>query len=473
MPHALLVDDCTDTLESLANLVRAEGYSVSTAPTVEQAHRALTHQPPDVLLVDLKLPDGSGMSLLDQLQCVNVPVFVLITGHASVDTAVEALRRGVTDYLTKPLDLQRLYKILRDVSRTSQLPQEITELKAEQARTGRFGRIVGSSAAMRHACDLVARIAPSSASVLISGETGTGKDVAARTIHELSRRRHSTFLPVNCGSISPTLMESELFGHERGSFTGADRRHKGYFERANHGTLFLDEITEMPTELQVKLLRVLETGTFTRVGGEASIPVDVRILAASNRSASDAIEKGLLREDLYYRLKVFELHLPPLRERPEDVALLARHFLSEFEQLEGPHKTLTDASVRVLTEYAWPGNVRELRNVVYSSYILSGTAIDLDSLPPELQDGSESRDDGNVLRVGVGASIANVERRLITATLRSCEGNKVKAAELLGVSLKTLYNRLHAYEDRDRVNGRGDPDQPAAPSTRTGPESRG
>jgi two-component system, NtrC family, response regulator HydG len=459
MPHALLVDDSAATLDALAALVRGAGYTVSTAPTVERARSELRRQTPDVVMLDLMLPDGSGMSLLDALESIKAPAVVLITGHASVDTAIEALRRGVTDYLVKPIDIQRLRQILADIARTSQLPQEINELRAELSRTGRFGVIVGTSAATQGTCDLIARIAPSSASVLISGESGTGKDVVARTIHEFSRRRHNAFLPVNCGAISPTLMESELFGHERGSFTGADRRHKGYFERANHGTLFLDEITEMPTELQVKLLRVLETGTFLRVGGEDPVSVDVRVLAASNRNPLQAVEKGTLREDLYYRLKVFQLPLVPLRERPEDVEPLARYFLQEIEKSEGVRKDFTDGALRVLSQYAWPGNVRELRNVVQSACILAGLSIDVDSLPDEVSRGGTAdprpTDEGTVLRVIVGTPLADVERRLITATLAQCEGNKTKAAEVLGISLKTLYNRLHAYWHADQAQVSG------------------
>jgi DNA-binding NtrC family response regulator len=455
MPHALLVDDHADTLEALSALVRAEGFTVSTAPTIDRAKAELTRQKPDVVLVDLNLPDGSGMSLIDSIGGIGAPSVVLITGHASIDTAVEALRRGITDYLTKPLDIKRLRQILSDITHTSQLPAEISEMRAQQDATGRFGAIVGRSRAMQETCELIARIAPSSASVLISGESGTGKDVIAKAIHDLSRRRLGPYLPVNCGAISPTLMESELFGHERGSFTGADRRHKGYFERASRGTLFLDEITEMPIELQVKLLRVLETGTFARVGGEEPISVDVRILAATNRNVQDAIGQGKLREDLYYRLKVFQLSLPPLRERPHDVPLLAQAFLEELGAIEGQRKRFSEAALERLTSYSWPGNVRELRNVVHSAYILAGSVIDVNSLPRELGAASDAPpasapvDEGDVLTVKLGTPIADVERRLIVATLKQHNGSKTKAAEALGISLKTLYNRLAEYQEED------------------------
>ena len=450
MPHALLVDDHAETLDALAQLVRDEGFSVSTAPTIDRAKAELAKRTPDVVLVDLQLPDGSGMSLLDAVSGIAAPAVVLVTGHASVDTAIEALRRGVTDSLTKPLDITRLREILGDIAKTSQLPEEIDALKSRVQETGRFGAIIGRSEPMLRMCDLIARIAPSSASVLIAGESGSGKDVVARTIHDLSRRRLGPYLPVNCGAISPTLMESELFGHERGAFTGADRRHKGYFERATRGTLFLDEITEMPIELQVKLLRVLETGTFVRVGGEEPISVDVRILAATNRHVSLAVEQGKLREDLYYRLKVFQLALPPLRERPDDVPLLAQAFLHELEASEGDRKSISAEALRVLQGYRWPGNVRELRNVIHSAYILAGSVVDVDSLPRELSttpfDGLPT-DNGDVLLVRVGTPIEDMERRLILATLKQQAGNKTRAAELLGISLKTLYNRLNAYHE--------------------------
>jgi DNA-binding NtrC family response regulator len=469
MPHALLVDDSAVTLDSLSQLVQAEGFTVSLSPTVEGARLELSKQKPDVVLADLKLPDGSGMTLLDTIDKEPGPAVIFITGHASVDTAVEALRRGVTDYFVKPLDVKRLRAILGDIAKTSSLPREISKLRSEHATSGRFSRIVGHSSAIQQTCELIARIAPTNASVLIVGESGTGKDIVAETIHELSRRRHGPYIPVNCGAISPTLIESELFGHERGSFTGADRRHKGYFERASRGTLFLDEITEMPIELQAKLLRVLETGSFMRVGGEEPLTVDVRIIAASNRNLQDAIEEGKLREDLYYRLKVFQLSLPALRERADDVPLLAQWFLDEFKGVEGTRKRFSPPTLALLSGYSWPGNVRELRNVVHSAYIMARETIDVDSLPDEIraaggnQHDAGSRDEAGIAKKGeegviavrIGTPIADAERILIGATLKHCGGNKAKAADLLGVSLKTLYNRLGSY----RSGETGEPSQ--------------
>ena len=389
MAHALIVDDSASTLQSLEQLVQLEGFTTATAATMDQARVELSKQSPDVVLVDLNLPDGSGLSLFDSINGLSdtPPAVVLITGQASLDSAVEALRRGVSDYLTKPLDVERLRKILQDISQTKRLPDELRELRSEQQRTGRFVGIVGRSEPIVRACELISRIAPSSASVLITGESGSGKDVVARAIHELSRRRHGPWVPVNCGAISPSLMESELFGHERGSFTGAERRHKGYFEQASRGTLFLDEITEMPIELQVKLLRVLETNSLARVGGEQPIQIDVRILAASNRNVQQAIDEGKLRADLYYRLKVFQIDLAPLRSRREDIRLLAQAFLEDLIQSEGRAKRFTDQALDTLSQYSWPGNVRELRNVVHFAYVLSEDLIDVDTLPTEVTRG--------------------------------------------------------------------------------------
>ena len=475
MAHALIVDDSASTLESLEQLVQLEGFTTATAATMDQARVELSKQTPDVVLVDLNLPDGSGLNLFDSINGLTdtPPAVVLITGQASVDSAVEALRRGVSDYLTKPLDVERLRKILQDIVQTKRLPDELRELRSEQQRTGRFVGIVGRSEPIVAACDLISRIAPSSASVLITGESGSGKDVVARAIHELSRRRHGPWVPVNCGAISPSLMESELFGHERGSFTGAERRHKGYFEQATRGTLFLDEITEMPIELQVKLLRVLETNSLSRVGGEQPIQVDVRILAASNRDVQQAIDEGKLRADLYYRLKVFQIDLAPLRSRREDIRLLAQAFLEDLIQTEGRSKRFSEQALEALALYGWPGNVRELKNVVHFAYVLSEDVIDVDSIPTEVKRGGKpaeapvetKAETAGVLSVRVGSTIAEVERRLILATLREYQEDKPKSASVLGISLKTLYNRLNHYQTAEPA-GTGtqpsSPDQPPA-----------
>ena len=315
MPHALIVDDDADARDFMSEVAEREGFTVASAESLRTARAQLVRQPPDVLLTDLKLPDGNGIDLVGDLDRSTDTEVVVVTGHASVDSAVEALRVGATDYLIKPIDVDRLINILRRQPRTADLKLEIGELREELRRAGRFGHLWGASPPMQQLYDKIARVAPTSATVLLIGESGTGKELAARTIHDLSKRKRAPFLAINCGAISPQLIESELFGHEKGSFTGADRQHKGFFERANGGTILLDEITEMSLALQVKLLRVLETGTFVRVGTTQPIATDVRIIAATNKQPGKAVQEGKFREDLYHRLNVFPIQLPPLRER--------------------------------------------------------------------------------------------------------------------------------------------------------------
>jgi len=445
MPHALIVDDDQNFLTPLAELVEREGFATSVASTLRDARNVIAGKRPDLVLVDLFLGDGQGLDLLDELrESGGLTEVVLITGHASIDTAVEALRKGASDYLTKPVDTARLKTVLGNVLRAHALREEVDTLRAELRKLGRFGSLVGIAPAMQKVYDLIARVAPTDATVLLTGESGTGKEVVAETLHTLSRRRREPFLPVNCGAISPTLIESELFGHERGSFTGADRTHKGYFERATGGTVFLDEITEMPFELQVKLLRVLETGSVLRIGGERPIPVDARVIAATNRNPEEAVSENKLREDLLYRLKVFPIHLPPLRERGDDIELLAQHFLHALNQAEGTTKTFTRAALMRLRAHSWPGNVRELKNLVHQAFILADDEIGEDCLPAHL--GSVDHPSGASLHMKVGVSLAEADRRLILATLHEFSGDKRRTAEILGISLKTLYNRLKEYQ---------------------------
>lgn len=444
MPHALIVDDDPNFLMALSELVEREGFTTSVASTLEDARACINQKSPDVALVDLLLPDGSGMDLFKELDSGQPIEIVLITGHASVDTAVNALRLGASDYLTKPLDVARLKTVLANVARARQLKEEIGTLRAALRRLGHFGQLIGASAAMQKVYDLIARVAPTEATVLVTGESGTGKDLVAQTLHDLSQRRKEPFLPLNCGAVSPNLIESELFGHERGSFTGAERMHKGYFERATSGTLFLDEITEMPVELQVKLLRVLETGNLIRIGGERPISVDVRVIAATNRVPEEAVAAGKLREDLLYRLKVFPIHLPPLRERGEDVELLADHFLRLLNKSEATNKMFTKGAMERLRAHSWPGNVRELKNLVHHAFILADEEIGPNCLPSEL--GGTEDAAAPSLHMKVGISIAEADRRLILATLEQFGDDKKKAAEVLGISLKTLYNRINAYK---------------------------
>ena len=440
MPHALIVDDDLSFLLGFADVVQREGFTIATAPSLKEAREELARNAPDVLFLDLNLPDGNGIDLLEEVD--GRPETVLITGEASVETAVEALRRGVSDYLTKPVDFARVKMVLGNVARTRELKEENLSLRGELRKLGRFGQLIGASPLMQKVYDLVGRVAKTDATVLITGDTGTGKEIAAETIHQLSRRSRAAFLPLNCGAVSPNLIESELFGHERGSFTGADRFHKGYFERADHGTLFLDEITETPVELQVRLLRVLETSTVTRVGATEAMKVDVRVIAATNRDPEEAVAAGKLREDLLYRLNVFPIRLPTLWDRREDIELLSEHFLGLLNKQEGTSKEFTRAALERLRTHRWPGNVRELRNVVQRAFILAEEDIGIDSLSLGVHDQTS----GSNLQVKVGTSVEEVERRLILATLEHFEGNKKRAAEVLKIGLKTLYNRLNQYK---------------------------
>ncbi len=444
MPHVLIVDDDAQTREALAAVVGEDGLTTAQAGDLREARIQLIRQMPDVVFTDLKLPDGSGTDLFQDLDPRSGVELVVITGHASVETAVDALKSGAIDYLVKPINLQRVKAILNRLPRAGDLKAEIGTLRGELRRMGRFGLMLGNSPAMQDVYDQISRVAVTPASVMLVGESGTGKEVAAQTIHQLSLRRKHEFLAVNCGAISPNLIESEMFGHERGSFTGADRQHKGYFERANGGTLFLDEITEMPIELQVKLLRVLETGMFMRVGTTREIETDVRLIAATNRDPEQAVAEGKLRLDLYHRLNVFPINLPPLRERGKDVELLAQAFLDELNERHGTKKQFPAAVREMLATYPWPGNVRELKNYVQRAHIMAGNEGDLTAAVP-LQISLSKPVAGTAVTIPFGTSLADADRQLILATLEQCGGVKTRAAEILGISLKTLYNRLVEY----------------------------
>lgn len=321
------------------------------------------------------------------------------------------------------------------------LPFVAAARAASAPALGRFGRLYGSSTVMQDVYRMIEKVAPTEATVFITGESGCGKELVARTIHERSPRANGAFVAINCGAIPANLIEAELFGHERGAFTGANRQHRGCFERAEGGTLFLDEITEMAPEMQVRLLRVLEMGRFMRVGGDGEIRTNVRVLTATNRDAHDAVRDGRLREDLMYRLAVFPIELPPLRDRQGDTELLAEHFLQKLNVEAGTSKRLSRAALTTIRAYHWPGNVRELKNAVHRAFIMAEEFVDLD-----LAGLACPAVEGECLRVPVGTSLAEMERQAIFATLDHCRGNKRRAAEMLGVSLKTLYNRLTAYQ---------------------------
>jgi DNA-binding NtrC family response regulator len=460
MPHALIVDDDPNTRQALAEVIRDDGLTCVTAGDLREARIQIVRQMPDVVFTDLKLPDGSGVDLFEDLDPSGVEVIV-ITGHATVESAVNALKMGATDYLVKPINLQRVKAIVNRIPRAGDLKAEIGNLRGELRRMGRFGLMLGNSTAMQEVYDQISRVAPTAASVLLVGESGTGKELAAQTVHELSLRRKHPFVAVNCGAISPNLIESEMFGHERGSFTGADRQHKGYFERANGGTLFLDEITEMPIELQVKLLRVLETGVFMRVGTTKEIETDVRLVAATNRDPEEAVLDGKLRLDLYHRLNVFPLHLPPLRDRGKDVELLAQGFLDDLNQRYSTNKTFPPESREALAAYGWPGNVRELKNYVQRAYIMAG-AESINTAAVPLQISLSKPSPGTSVTIPFGTSLAEADKQLILATLEQCGGVKTRAAEILGISLKTLYNRLVEYGDSAKAEAAADPDSEKA-----------
>jgi len=458
--HALIVEDDEDSGQMLASLVKREGHSASTAGSLASARRLLAMQPPDVLLLDLHLPDGNGLDLFETKELVSDTEVVLMTGQASLETSIQALRLGAADYLVKPINPQHLKSLLSRLIRPSKLQAEIARMTETWRETGRFGPLIGASDSMQSVYRQIARVAGTGVTVFIQGESGTGKELVARSVHELSRRREQPFLAINCGAISPHLIESEIFGHERGSFTGAERQHQGFFERAHGGTLFLDEVTEMPLSLQVKLLRVLENGTFMRVGSTQLQQTDTRIIAATNRDPAEAVMRGALREDLLYRLNVFPISLPPLRERASDIPLLAESFLEELGREERTSKRLTPGAVQRLQAYPWPGNVRELRNALQRAWVMAhGAQIDEEWLP-RMPAGStpaatvaapsrtveRSEGGGPHLDIRIGTPLSEVERQLILATFEYCGQHKERTAALLGISMKTLYNRLKEYK---------------------------
>jgi len=443
MAIALLVDDDEFHREALRALLESEEFGVREAASLEETRKALAEEEFDLLLTDLQLPDGSSLDLRPELEERPGMDVVLVTGHGTVDTAVEAFRGGAIDYLTKPIDVSRLRHILKGVRRAARLRGQVADLRTQLRQLGRFGRLIGASPGMQAVYDQILKVAPRDTTVFITGESGTGKELVARTLHELGPRAAGPFLALNCAAVSAQLVESELFGHERGSFTGALSRHVGFFERANGGTLLLDEIAEMPPELQVKLLRALESREVHRIGGAQPIPVDVRVLAASNRDPGKAVAEGRLREDLLYRLLVFPIQLPPLRAREGDVDLLASHFLAELNRREGVRKELTRAARDRLRLHLWPGNVRELRNAIERAFIVAPGDLDAECLALGSRPGGAAGDEALDIRVGM--SSAEAERILTLATLDRYREKK-KTAEVLGISLKTLYNRLQGYQ---------------------------
>ncbi|MCE9581470.1 MAG: sigma-54 dependent transcriptional regulator [Planctomycetes bacterium] len=453
----------------LGMALEKEGHSVSVTGSLSSARASLERFAPNAVLVDPQLPDGDGLEFVREIS--GLPRMEAVALAPLGKESFDAQRSGAIDVLHEPVSTVALRRALTRVHRTLRLRGEIGELRDELRQLGRFGRLIGGSPAMQQVYDLLSRVAPTEATVLVTGESGTGKELAAMTLHDMSPRAEGPFLAINCGAVASSMIESELFGHEKGSFTGATQRHAGYFERASGGTLLLDEIGEMSPDLQVKLLRVLETGRVLRIGGEKETDVNVRIVAATNREPAEAIAQGKLREDLYYRLRGFHIRMPSLRERGGDVRLLAEHALGQMNCDKEVVKRFVPESLARIESHSWPGNVRELRNVVQAAWILADVDIEpgnLSMIPesaghpaatapspapaapasaepmvPTVAGGAQG------IPVAIGMTLAEMERALIMATLRSCRGKRTATARILGIGVKTLYNKLKQWGTLD------------------------
>lgn len=440
MPRVLVVDDEAANRQVLQRILEREGLEVAHAADGQRALAHLRDTPPDLLLTDLKMPGMSGIELMRASKTLDPDLEVIVmTAYGTVETAVEAMKEGAWDFVTKPLRRADIVRAVRKALEKRRLVEENKALRDELARAVPDD-VVGRSAALRSVLDEARQVADSLASVLITGESGTGKGLLARWIHQASPRRAQRLVTVNCGALPEGLLESELFGHEAGAFTGAAGRREGRFELARGGTLFLDEVTEMPLQLQVKLLRVLQDGEFERVGGSQTLRTDVRVVAATNRDPKQAIAEGKLREDLFYRLNVVALHMPALRERPDDVPLLARHFANQHARRNRREvRGIAPEAVDALCLWPWPGNVRELENAIERAVVLSrDEVIGLADLPPSIRkrEGTPS-----ALTFSVGTPLKQVERRMIEATLHHAKGDKALAAMLLGITARTIYRR--------------------------------
>ncbi|HZB44718.1 MAG TPA: sigma-54 dependent transcriptional regulator [Pyrinomonadaceae bacterium] len=457
--RVLIVDDEPSIAEWLSDTLAGWGYETEVAEDGAVGLTLADEFSPSVVITDVYMPNLDGFGLLRELRERHPETAViLLTGKGNVEMALNAIQeKGAYHYFEKPVDASKLRVILKRAVETGEARRETDALRRELRDHGAFGELVGSSEPMRQIYSLIEQVAPSSASVLITGESGTGKELVARTVHNLSPRRGAAFVAINCSAIPETLMESELFGHEKGAFTGAASRRPGCFEMANGGTLLLDEIAEMPVALQAKLLRVLEDRKIRRLGGGQEIPVDVRVLAATNRDPHDAVRRGSFREDLLYRLNVITIELPPLRRRREDIPLLAQHLVTQLAERHGrPARHLSPSALEVLKSHDWPGNVRELRNVVERAVIIcSGEAIErLHLAPYPLEQRQRARDE-DTLTLPVGTPIEEAERQMIIRTLQKTGNDKTRAAELLQISRKTLHNKLRGYRERGLLQ---DPD---------------
>lgn len=452
--RVLVVDDEPNICDAVKRALERVGYSVETAGDAQSALTNLEHRAAELVLCDIKLPGMDGMELLDRIKESHPgTIVVMITGYASIESAVAAIKHGATDYLPKPFTPDQLRHTVAKALEQKRLTEENAFLKGELKQL--FGEpvVVGRSAAMRRLFSLAQTVAATDSSVLILGESGTGKEVLARYIHAESPRKEARFVTVNCAAIPPDLLESELFGHRKGAFTGAIYSRRGSFELAHGGTLFLDEIGEMPLEMQVKILRALEEHQITRVGSEDSTAVNVRIVAATNKNLEQEAERGKFREDLFWRLNVVQLTVPPLRQRPEDIAPLAHHFLGYYaRELKKPAPGFTDEALEALTRHDWPGNVRELRNAIERAIIfaLSGKAIGSSDLPPNVRkensDPPPQSGGANLFR-----SLHDVEIEHMRMVVEACGGNRIKASEILGVSPVTLWRKLGKSAPEDQA----------------------
>ncbi len=447
IPKVLVVDDEATMRDVLEMRLQEWGFEVLLASDAASAEALVQREDPDLVLSDVVMPGTSGLELLRKLKGKRPdrPV-ILLTAHGTVEMAVEAIKEGALDFLTKPINYANLRAVLDQTHRDQELLARTRRISAEMEADRGFGPFIGSSGPMKTVYELLHDMAASDASVLITGESGTGKELAARTIHSLSRRRDHPFVALNAAAIPRELVESELFGHEKGAFTGATTDRMGCFELGDGGTLLLDEIGEMPLELQPKLLRVLDEARFRRVGGKREIWVNVRTISATNKDPREAVRKGTLREDLYYRLNVFTLSLPPLRERDGDVPLLAQYFLEVLREKHGMRaKAFRDEALQMMERYRWPGNVRELKNVMERAVILTkGDWIEPQHLPPYVRDPAVDQTNEDLI-IPSGVTAAELEKRLILKTLDETGNNKAAAARRLGLNEKTIRNKLRAY----------------------------
>ena len=451
----LIVDDEPVIAESLSEMLEGWGYETAVASDGAAGLAAVEEFHPSVVVSDVYMPHLDGFALLREVRELHPgTAVILLTGQGTVEMALRAIQEeGAFHYFEKPIDFPKLRLVVERAVEFAEARRENVSLRRQLRDRGAFGELVGMSEPMRQIYVLIEQVSPASASVLITGESGTGKELVARTIHNLSPRRNAAFVAINCSAIPETLMESELFGHERGAFTGAAARRPGCFELANGGTLLLDEISEMPFSLQAKLLRVLEDRKIRRLGGTHEVPVDVRVLAATNRDPQDAVRQGSFREDLLYRLNVITIELPPLRRRKDDIPLLAQHLATQLaERHNRPARLLSAAALEALLAHTWPGNVRELRNVIERAVIICpGEAIERYHLAPAFIDQRARARGTDTVSFAVGTPIDEVERVMIFRTLQKTDNNKTRAAELLQISLKTLHNKLRLYREQGHI----------------------